>query len=180
MLQRLRNHLIQSRHCTKQMADRGRQDQSFQEGEWMLVKPKPYRQDTVAHRQNFILSKRFYGPFMIIAKVGPVAYTLQLPQESKTHPAFHVSQLRRFQGTPPTSVPQIPTTANGLHPVLQLAQSCVLDISCKKGNHLNKFWFSGLAANLRMLLGKILLRFVHSTQTFTLRTRWYLRRREVI
>lgn len=64
------------------------------------------------------LANDFMGHSLLF-KVGSVAYTLQLPQDSKIHPTSHVSQLRRFRGTPPTSVPQIPTTANGLHPVLQ-------------------------------------------------------------
>lgn len=38
ILQRLRSHLIQAQHRMKQMTDRGRQDQTFQEGEWVLVK----------------------------------------------------------------------------------------------------------------------------------------------
>lgn len=95
ILQRLRT-TYESCHRMKQMADRGRQDQSFQEGEWVLVKLKPYRQDTVAHRQNFKLSKRFYGPFMIIEKVGSMAYTLQLPHDSSSYfPCFSAASFPR-------------------------------------------------------------------------------------
>ena len=42
------------------------------------------------------LNPRYIGPFEIIARIGPVAYKLQLPQElSNIHPVFHVSNLKK-------------------------------------------------------------------------------------
>lgn len=91
----------------------------------------------MAHRRYFKLSKRVYGPFKIIAKVGSVAYTLQLPQDSKKHPTFHISQLRRFRGTP-TSVAPIPTTANGQHPVLQPSSLLCSRMVLQKGKSIKQ------------------------------------------
>ena len=44
------------------------------------------------------LSKRYYGPYLIEAWVGPVTYHLRLPLSSKIHPVFHVSLLKPHHG----------------------------------------------------------------------------------
>ena len=41
------------------------------------------------------LSPRYCGPFRILKRVGNVAYKLELPEQSKVHPIFHVSRLRK-------------------------------------------------------------------------------------
>ena len=42
------------------------------------------------------LAPRFIGPFSVMARVGTVAYQLELPPElSEVHNVFHISQLRR-------------------------------------------------------------------------------------
>ncbi|GJT35976.1 putative reverse transcriptase domain-containing protein [Tanacetum coccineum] len=42
------------------------------------------------------LNPRYIGPFMILAKVGTVAYRLELPEQlSRVHSTFHVSNLKK-------------------------------------------------------------------------------------
>ncbi|GKC08599.1 putative reverse transcriptase domain-containing protein [Tanacetum coccineum] len=51
---------------------------------------------TVCFGKRGKLSLRYIGPFKILAIVGPVAYTLELPVEMKEiHSTFHVSNLKK-------------------------------------------------------------------------------------
>jgi len=50
----------------------------------------------IRFRKRGNLWPRFIGPFKVIARIGKVAYRLELPEElQKIHNTFHVSQLRK-------------------------------------------------------------------------------------
>ena len=42
------------------------------------------------------LAARFYGPFEILDKIGPVAYMLAFPTSMNVHNVFHVSLLKKY------------------------------------------------------------------------------------
>eukprot|EP00253_Pinus_taeda_P031931 PITA_31931 len=42
------------------------------------------------------LAPRYFGPFQILARVGPVAYQLALPSHIRIHNVFHVSVLKKY------------------------------------------------------------------------------------
>ncbi|KAL4633316.1 hypothetical protein ACB092_04G114200 [Castanea dentata] len=76
----------------------------------VLPKLQPYHHLSVAMCKNLKLSPRFFGPFQIIQRVGEVAYKLKLPETSKIHPVFHVSNLKQSLGCKDqqgTSLPEI-------------------------------------------------------------------------
>ena len=104
-LKLLRDHLHRAQQLMKQRADKSRREVEFAVGERVYVKLRPYRQKSLARKVNEKLCARFYGPFEVEARVGQVAYKLKLPSDSKIHPTFHISQLKKAVGEPLEVVP---------------------------------------------------------------------------
>jgi hypothetical protein len=65
-------------------------------GDKVLFKLQPYAQCLVAHRPYPKLTYKFFDPFEISDKIGSSAYKLKVPDNSKIHLVFHVSQLKEF------------------------------------------------------------------------------------
>ena len=60
----------------------------------VLLKVSPWK-GVILFRKRGKLDPRYIGSFRIIARVGKVAYRLELPEElSRIHNTFHVSELR--------------------------------------------------------------------------------------
>jgi hypothetical protein len=58
------------------------------------------------------LSPRFYGPYRVLARVGSVAYRLELPPTTCIHSVFHVSQLKKKLGTLDRTVEELPSVSD--------------------------------------------------------------------
>lgn len=103
-LRTLKAHLEKAQYKMKMQANKRRIDRSYQVGHWVFIKLQPYRQLFFKNHAFHKLSAKFFVPLQIIAKVGPVAYTLTLPSHSKIHPTFHVSLLKKKLGAHTASV----------------------------------------------------------------------------
>ncbi|WMV42463.1 hypothetical protein MTR67_035848 [Solanum verrucosum] len=82
----------------KVYADKRRTEREFNVGDWVFLKLQPYKQTSVAVRKSLKLASKFYGPYQVMKKIGPVAYKLELPPTAKIYPVFHISQLKKKIG----------------------------------------------------------------------------------
>ncbi|KAM0066244.1 putative nucleotidyltransferase, Ribonuclease H [Helianthus debilis subsp. tardiflorus] len=106
----LRSTLAMAQNRLRQQANKHRTDRQFQEGSWVYLKLRPYIQTSLRGAVYNKFSPKYYGPFLVVGKIGEVAYKLDLPPESQLHPVFHVSLLKAASGPPVqvTPIPQVP------------------------------------------------------------------------
>ncbi|GJX84895.1 putative reverse transcriptase domain-containing protein [Tanacetum coccineum] len=91
----IKNHLLTAHSRQKSYADRRSKPLEFEVGDMVLLKVSPWK-GVVRFRKRGKLSPCYIGQFKILARVGPVAYTLELPEELKwIHSTFHVSNLKK-------------------------------------------------------------------------------------
>ncbi|XP_039026373.1 uncharacterized protein LOC120159959 [Hibiscus syriacus] len=80
------------------MSDKHITDREFQIGDKVYLKLQPYKQTSLALRRNLKLAARYFGPYKIQNRIGQVAYKLDFPANSKIHPVFHMSLLKKKVG----------------------------------------------------------------------------------
>nr|GEW35343.1 putative reverse transcriptase domain-containing protein [Tanacetum cinerariifolium] len=79
----------------KSYADKRLKLLEFKIGDMVLLKVSPWK-GAVHFGKHEKLSPCYIGPFKILARVGSIAYTLELPEELKgIHSTFHVSNLKK-------------------------------------------------------------------------------------
>ena len=106
--EQLHAHITTAQRRMKKYVDSRRTDKVYEVGQWVWAKFHHYKQQSAAKRLNFKLSKRYFGPFLILKCIGNVADKLELPRESRIHPVLHVSLLKPYNGPlPPSQVVQM-------------------------------------------------------------------------
>jgi hypothetical protein len=98
VIKRVRAHLQLTQNKMTMIANRKRNDRSFEIQDYVYLKLQPYRQQSTSFRSSKKLVAKYYGPYQVVAKVGAVAYKLDLPSSSMSHLVFHVSQLKKHVG----------------------------------------------------------------------------------
>ncbi|GJU02416.1 putative reverse transcriptase domain-containing protein [Tanacetum coccineum] len=89
----------------KSYANVRRKPLEFQVGDKVMLKVSPWK-GVIRFGKRGKLNPRYIGPFKIIAKVGTVAYRLELPEKlSRVHSTFHVSKLKKCMADEPLAIP---------------------------------------------------------------------------
>ncbi|CAM8932679.1 unnamed protein product [Rhodiola kirilowii] len=111
MARYLTESLNQAQNGMKIQADKRRREREFTIGDLVFLKLQPYKQTSLAVRSSIKLAAKYYGPYRLVAKVGSVAYKLELPQGCSLHPVFHVSLLKKLIGDGQVTVSSPPLTS---------------------------------------------------------------------
>ena len=82
LLVELRHNLASAQQRMSVGANRHRRHIEFEVGDFLWLKLQSCRQYSVAKPISAKLAKRFYGPFEILQRIGPVTYKLRLPEGS--------------------------------------------------------------------------------------------------
>lgn len=93
-LEQAKKRLDKAQARMKKQADRKRRHQEYLVGSKVYLKIDP-RQFELPLGTTDRLARRYDGPFLIVERIGQVAYRLKLPEHMHVHPVFHVSMLKR-------------------------------------------------------------------------------------
>ncbi|GJV50972.1 hypothetical protein Tco_1446713 [Tanacetum coccineum] len=88
----------------KSYTDLKHKPMEFKVGDMVMLKVSPWK-GVMRYIKRGKLNPRYVGPFKVLAKVGDVSYTLELPQElSRVYHTFHVSNLKKCYADEPLAM----------------------------------------------------------------------------
>nr|GEZ32435.1 hypothetical protein [Tanacetum cinerariifolium] len=91
----IRQRLQAARNRQRSYTNVRRKPLEFQVGDHVMLKVSPQK-GVIRFEKRVKLNPWYIGPFMILKRVNPVAYTLELPEElNNVHSTFHVSNLKK-------------------------------------------------------------------------------------
>nr|GFB68594.1 putative reverse transcriptase domain, ribonuclease H-like domain, aspartic peptidase domain protein [Tanacetum cinerariifolium] len=100
----IKQRIQAARDRQKSYADIRRKPLKFQVGDRVMLKVSPWK-GVVRFGNRGKLNPRYIRPFKVLAKVGTVAYRLELPEQlGRVHSTFHVSNLKKCLSDEPLAI----------------------------------------------------------------------------
>jgi hypothetical protein len=93
--------------------DRNHQDAEYQVRQWVWLKLLHHPVVSLPAQGRGKLGPKFFGPFKIVARVGDVAYRMQLPPSARLPDVFHVGLLKYYCGEEPPGSGTLPPIQHG-------------------------------------------------------------------
>ncbi|GKG24052.1 hypothetical protein Tco_0392088, partial [Tanacetum coccineum] len=101
----IKKRIEAARDRQKSYVDRRCKPLEFQVRDKVMLKVSPWK-GVIHFGKRGKLNPRYIGPFKILAKVGTVAYRLELPDQlSRVHSTFHVSNMKKCFSDKPLAIP---------------------------------------------------------------------------
>lgn len=104
-LKAAQRHMLEAQQRQKSSYDKGHRHQEFKVGDMVLLRTKKIRFKGPNARK---LLPKWVGPMKVEARIGALAYRLQLPDSLPIHPVFHTGFLK----------PYYPSTREQGHPLV--------------------------------------------------------------
>eukprot|EP00253_Pinus_taeda_P023982 PITA_23982 len=95
LVKKVRSNLNAAQHRQKSFAKWKRRFKEYQVGDHVYVRIR-VRKITLQWSGCSKLAPRHYGPFQILARIGPVAYQLALPSHIRVHNVFYIYILKKY------------------------------------------------------------------------------------
>ena len=96
---KIRQNLKASQDIQKIYADKHRVNREFSVGDHVYLKVRE-KKSSLKLGSCANMSLRYYGPFEVLERIGPVAYRLALSASTRAHNVFHVSYLKKYVHDP--------------------------------------------------------------------------------
>ena len=129
----LKENLRQAQHRMTQKANAHQRELQLNIGDRVLVRLQPCQQTSLAQRASQKLAKKYYGPFTVLERVGPMAYKLNLLLDCKIHSGFRISMLKPFSSSSPINGLPLPRDNINNRPLLYPAAICATQIVLRHG-----------------------------------------------
>lgn len=98
ILEILKDNLNLARNRMKQQVDLRKTERTFMPRDQVFLRLQPHKQINLKQSSRYKLQPKFFGPYKILAKIGEIAYQLELAPTNGIHNTFHVSCLKQKLG----------------------------------------------------------------------------------